>query len=350
MPVPPRVVRRLILDPLAFGVCLALILLSPAVVVVAFLTDLFLPGSWRTLRVTLFLVAYVAFEAIGLAWMFALWVASGFGLRLKSRRMQRAHYGFMRSWLAWMHAVVGSLFGLRIVIEDPPRPDLGPVLVFCRHGGPGNSLMLVGTLMIGYHRRPRIVMLAKLQWEPLFDVMGNRLPNRFIRHDPAHRERYLQEIAELATGLEERDAFVLFPEGRNFTPDIRRRAIAHLRRGGHLPEALKAERMRRVLPPRLGGAAAAIAAAPEADVVFAAHTLLEDVPSIAKVWSDVPLARAVSARYWRVSSLEIPMEKDRQVDWLFAWWGEIDRWIADRRARVGPEPLARPIRHEGADP
>jgi len=193
-------------------------------------------------------------------------------------------------------------------------------------------------------------MLAKLQWEPLFDVIGNRLPNRFIRHDPTHRERYLQEIAELATGLGERDAFVLFPEGHNFTPEIRGRAIAHLRRGGHLREALKAERMRRVLPPRLGGAEAAIAAAPEADVVFAAHTLLEDIPSIANVWSDVPLPRPVSARYWRVSSSEIPRGKDGQVDWLFAWWGEIDRWIDDRRAQVDHEQLARPVAHDAADP
>jgi len=149
VPLPPRLVRRLILDPLAFGLCLALIVLSPALLLAAFLADLFLPGSWRTLRVTLFLVAYLAFEAIGLAWMFVLWVASGFGLRLKSDRMQGAHYGFMRWWLARMHPLVGPLFGLGIVIEDPPRPDLGPILVFCRHGGPGNSLMLVGTLMIG---------------------------------------------------------------------------------------------------------------------------------------------------------------------------------------------------------
>ena len=46
---------------------------------------------------------------------------------------------------------------------------------------------LIGTLIVGYRRRPRIVMLNKLQWEPLYDVMLNRVPNRFIKHDPRSR-------------------------------------------------------------------------------------------------------------------------------------------------------------------
>ena len=96
-------------------------------------------------------------------------------------------------------------------------------------------------------------MLAKLQWEPLFDIMLNRLPNRFIEHDAANRQRYLDLIGELATGLDDTDAFVLFPEGHDFTYVKRLRAIAHLRRKGHHEAARKAERMERVLPPRHGG-------------------------------------------------------------------------------------------------
>src|SRR5205807_9309528 len=126
------------------------------------------------------------------------------------------------------------------------------------HAGPGNSLMLIGTLIIAFERRPRIVMLAKPQWEPAFDIMGNRLPNRFIRHDPRHRDRYLQAISDLARGMSDRDAFVLFPEGHDFTKRLRLRAIAHLRRKGYIEHADKAEQMTNVLPPRHGVVLAAI--------------------------------------------------------------------------------------------
>src|SRR5438477_8640457 len=112
--------------------------------------------------------------------------------------MRRAHYGFMRWWLRQTNHAVRRCFRRSIHIEDPPEPRPGPILVFSRHAGPGNSLLLIGTLAVGYKRRPRIVMLAKLQWEPLYDVMLNRLPNRFIKHDPKRRDLYIDTISDLA--------------------------------------------------------------------------------------------------------------------------------------------------------
>jgi hypothetical protein len=335
--VPPKIVRRLVLAPLGLAVSLVLLALSPLALLLAAIADLFLPGDWRTVRLVAFCAAYLALEVAGFAAMFALWVASGFGARLRSPRMQEAHYRFMRWWLGAQNLALAKLFRLRIQIEDRPEPRPGPVLVFCRHAGPGNSLMLVGTLMIAYHRRPRIVMLAKLQWEPLFDVMLNRLPNRFIQHDPRNRERYLQVIEELAAGLGEDDAFVLFPEGHDFTRPLRLRAIDHLRRRGHHDEAIKAERMANVLPPRHGGVMAAMAGAPTADVVFGAHTVLEDVGSFRDLWSRIPFERPILARYWRVSPDQIPRERQALIDWLFAWWERIDEWIEERRTTAAEE-------------
>lgn len=329
---PPRVVRRLVLAPLGLALSLLLLALSPLAILLAMISDVFLPGSWRTVRLVAFCAVYLALEVIGFGAMFALWVVSGVGARLRSPRLQETHYGFMRWWLQSLNRAVAKLFRLRISIEDRPEPRPGPVLVFCRHAGPGNSLMLVGTLMIAYHRRPRIVMLAKLQWEPLFDVMLNRLPNRFIRHDPRNRERYLQAIGDLAASLGEQDAFVLFPEGHDFTRPLRLRAIAHLRRGGYHDEAYKAERMANVLPPKHGGVMAAIASGRNADVVFGAHTVLEDVGSFRDLWRRIPFQRPILARYWRISPDQVPTERQALIDWLFAWWKRIDDWIEDRRA------------------
>jgi hypothetical protein len=327
---PPKIVRRLILAPFAFLLCCAMLLLSPAVFAAAAGADLALRRPrWPTVRLVAFVVGYLALEVCGLVVMFVLWIASGFGATIRSDAMQSKHYGFMRWWLRMINKVAGRAFHLRVQIDEPPQPRPGPVLVFSRHAGPGNSLLLIGSLIIGYRRRPRIVMLAKLQWEPLYDVMLNRVPNRFIRHDPKRRHSYIDAITGLATGLGDQDAFVLFPEGKDFTPRVRKRAIDYLRGKGHDVAAARAERMTHVLPPRHNGVLAAMTGAPDADVVLVAHSVLEDVGSFKELWTRVPFDRPVAARYWRIPSEEVPKTEDELIAWLYDWWERIDGWIAD---------------------
>jgi hypothetical protein len=116
------------------------------------------------------------------------------------------------------------------------------------------------------------VRLAKLQWEPLFDIMSHLLPNLFIEHR-ANPHRYLKGIQVLAAGIGEPDALVLFPEGHDFTPSLRQRMLRD--------EAERAERMAGLLPPKHGGVMAAVAGAPSAEAVFVAHTVLEDLGTFA---------------------------------------------------------------------
>ncbi|HEU4866665.1 MAG TPA: 1-acyl-sn-glycerol-3-phosphate acyltransferase [Actinomycetota bacterium] len=327
---PPKILRRLILAPLVMAICLVLMAVSPVLLILTMTYGLVFDRKLRAARVVSFGTVYMFYEVVSIVALFGLWIASGFGINMRSEEVQSIHFGYMRWWLKRISRAAGRFFKLRIAIEDPPARKEGPILVFSRHAGPGNSLMLVGTMMIGYRRFPRIVMLAKLQWDPFFDIIGNRLPNRFIRHDPTERDRSLAVISELAAGTKGQGAFVLFPEGRDFTHTLRTRAIAYLRRKGHHEEADKAELMRRVLPPRHNGVMAAVKAAPEADVVFVAHTVLEDVGSFKQIYQRLPFQRPVAARYWRVPPTEVPDEQEALIDWLYAWWARIDEWIDDR--------------------
>jgi hypothetical protein len=335
---PPRIVRRVVIAPLALLLCLAIIAISPIVLLAAAIADVFLPGSWRTVRLLTFLLGYVVLEIVGIVLMFALWVASGFGATLRSPRMVQTHYGFMRWWLGAINRIAQKVLRLRVRIEDPPTPRKGPVLVFSRHAGPGNSLLLIGTLIVGYNRRPRIVMLAKLQWEPLYDIMLNRLPNRFIKHDPSRRNLYIETIADLASDLGDDDAFVLFPEGKDFTPKVRTRAIEYLRTKGFGSSADRADKMAHVLPPRHNGVLAAMGAASRAEIVFVAHSVLEDIGTFKELWSRIPFEHPIAARYWRITPAEVPTDRDECIAWLFDWWERIDGWIiahkSERDARA----------------
>jgi 1-acyl-sn-glycerol-3-phosphate acyltransferase len=275
---------------------------------------------------------YLVYEVLAIIMLFVLWVGSGFGLWLRTPWMQAANYAFMRWWLGSIGLAATALFRLRISVLDGPDPRPGPLLVFARHGGPGNSLMLINVLLRRYGRRPRIVMLNKLQWDPVLDVIGCRLPNQFIDHNRARSDEYLAAITELASHLGDRDAVVIFPEGHDFTPKLRLRAIAHLWQKGFRREAQEAEELTNVLPPRHRGPMAAILAAPAADVAFVAHTVTEDLGSFGTLWRNLPLERPIRARYWRIAADEVPHADDQLIDWLYAWWEQIDDWIESHRA------------------
>ena len=164
-----------------------------------------------------------------------------------------------------------------------------------------------------------------LQLDPLLDVYLNRLPNAFLT---AGADDSAARVADLARGMGDEDALLLFPEGGNFSEGRRRRAIDRLRMKGMLPQAEAAEEMRHVLPPRPGGVAAALAAAPHADVVLVAHTGLEHLSTAADLWDGLPMDATVRLRWEFVPAAEVPRDRVELERWLYARWSDIDGWIA----------------------
>jgi 1-acyl-sn-glycerol-3-phosphate acyltransferase len=325
--VPPRIVRRLIVDPISFVVALIGLLLSPLILLIAAVVDLVMRGRFRTTRLLTVLVVFLACEIVGMTVGLVLWIASGFGLGLRSEAFQNAHHRFIAWWLERLIGAATKLLALRIQLEDAPAPRAGAILVFPRHAGPGDSLLIARTLMSGYKRRPRIVMKETMQWAPTIDIIGNRLQACFIRPADRDASRFIERIGDLAKDLDTQEAVVLFPEGGNFSLRRRERAIAKLRESGREDYAARAEGMSHLLAPRPGGALAAIAGAPAADVVFVAHTGLEYLSSTPDLWRAIPLQAPIVGRYWRVEPKDIPGDRDAQIDWLYSWWATIDTWI-----------------------
>jgi 1-acyl-sn-glycerol-3-phosphate acyltransferase len=348
---PPRIVRRLVLAPLLLVITVALLLVLPFLVILAAAASPLLPGRWRALRLLWFALVWLALESVALVACLALWVASGFGGRLRSEPYQDRHYALMRWFLRTLFDVATHAFRLRIEIEEPElTPEEArarltrPVIVLSRHAGPGDSFLLVHHLLSRYGRKPRIVMKAALQFDPGLDVVINRLPNAFVPPRQVPGNLVIREIERLAAGLGPTGALVIFPEGGNFTPRRRLRAIRLLEERRLAEEAARARAMEYLLAPRPGGALAAIAAAPSADVIFVAHTGLEHVVTLGDVWRALPMEQVLQARWWRVPAAEIPAGHDAQVDWLYQWWGRIDAWIGEHR----PTSLPRQDRRVGA--
>ncbi|SFO78187.1 Acyltransferase [Geodermatophilus dictyosporus] len=332
---PPRRVRR-IAGPLLIGALVLAVALLPVLVVVALVASLFLPGRLRALRLLGFGLVYLALEVAGLAAAAVLWLASGLGRRLGTPAFRAAHYTVLRLLLDVLMRAAQRLFALRLVtdgeswspLDDGVPGSTNAMVVLSRHAGPGDSFLLVQTLMNRDHlRQPRIVLKDLLQADPLIDVYLNRLPSTFVSSGPGAGERAEAAIAELARDLGEEDALLIFPEGANVTPGRRVRALQRLRDRGLLAAARRAEAMRHLLPPRPGGVAAALRAAPHADVVLVAHTGLEHLSTVRDVWRGLPVDKTLHLRWWFVPAAEVPREEAELTDWLYRWWATIDDWI-----------------------
>ncbi|MEH1012895.1 1-acyl-sn-glycerol-3-phosphate acyltransferase [Micromonospora sp. CPCC 206060] len=351
MPLPPRWVRRTVLAPAVVLLAVVLVTTLPAWLLLAAAASPLVPGWLRPLRLLWIGTAYLVWDAAAVLALGALWIASGFGWRKRSPAFQRAHYRLAGWFLAvlFRHARWALRLRIAVVGTDPDTALPGrPELVLCRHAGPGNSFILIHALVNWFAREPRIVLKESLQWDPAIDVLLNRLPNRFLAPRPQPGESVTDQIRHLATGLDADDAFVIFPEGGNFTPRRRLRAIDRLRSRGLESMALRAEAMRHVLAPQPGGMLAALDAAPDAGVIFVAHTGLDRMLTVADVWRELPMDKRIVMRFWSVPPEEIPAGRQDRIDWLYDWWARIDEWIAANRDEPGEWITADPDGPDGA--
>ncbi|GIJ67494.1 1-acyl-sn-glycerol-3-phosphate acyltransferase [Virgisporangium ochraceum] len=339
---PPVWVRRLLIAPVAFVLLVVLLVTMPLWLLVAAVVSPFGSGRLRGLRVLWVVAVYLALEAAALAVLFGLWLGSGFGLAMRRPWFQRAHYVLVGTFLAALFRQSKAVLRLRIDVEGE-HPDIAapgrPELIFCRHAGPGDSFIVTHALVNWYDREPRIVLKDTLQWDPAIDIVLNRLPNRFLSKTSEHPGAMTAEehIAALATGLDSDDVLLIFPEGGNFTPRRRTRAIERLRRLGLAQWARRAERLTHVLAPQPGGVLAALEAAPEAGVVLVGHTGFEDLDSVSDIWRGLPLDRHLTMRFWSVPPADIPAGRDARIAWLYDWWAKIDAWVAETSTRERAE-------------
>src|SRR6266702_4615265 len=293
---PPTLIRRLVLAPLVIVIAFGFIVLAPFLALLALVFGLLgraRAGHMRSLRLTGFALVWFVAETIALIALVGLWVVSGFGGRLRTEPYQSRHYGVMRWFLDTMYRGAERTYGLRVEVDEP-------------------------------------------------ELTGDELAARLTRQVGEHI--FTEQIARLARGLDERGALVIFPEGGNWTPGRWRRGIRRLEHVGRPDLAERARDMPNLLPPRPGGALAAIAACPDADVIFVAHAGLDSIVTIGDVWGKFPIDQVIRARWWRVPSERVPRSADHeaQVQWLYAWWERIDGWITENRPGGVALPAAAP--------
>jgi 1-acyl-sn-glycerol-3-phosphate acyltransferase len=323
--------RRLMI-PLVVIVELVLLVLLALGAVIGLLAAL-ADRRRRLVRIAVMGIAYIAVELLALIALAVVWACSPF-------RPRSWYDSFnLRILAAALSAILGAgrvLVGFRVVVQDPPSlvpfDSNEPVIVLARHGGIGDSYALVWLLASRYQRRPRLVAKEILQWEPLLDVALNRLGACFLPSKAAPGTDLASRIETLASDLVAGDALLLFPEGANWTPRRRSRAIARLRADRKHEAGRQAQLMENVLPARPAGVFACLQARPDVAVVVFAHTGLDKITTAGGVWQAIPFPIPMTVKWW--PTVQAPSDQQEWLRWLSTEWAIVDEWIDAQHANT----------------
>ena len=330
---PPPAIRRPVSITLWLVLSVILLVVSPILLLVGELLAI-LRRDRRVLIMTRVSIAYFTRELMTIAACGAIWLLGGISARWSSGAVQALHWRLLRWFVNGIAQSVARTLGVRIVQEAGSEAaatalhGVSPLLVLSRHAGPADTLLLIDRLLSHFARRPSVVFKESIVLDPAVDLLAHRLPHAVLdTDDPRECEA---RITRTVAALGSRGVLMMFPEGGNFTPQRRRRAVRSLRRRGQRDAAIAGERMQHVLPPRPSGTVAALRANSTADVVFAAHTGLGLAAYPGEIWRNMPLGGTLRTRMWLVPRSDIPTADDEVATWLNGWWSRIDAWIEER--------------------
>jgi 1-acyl-sn-glycerol-3-phosphate acyltransferase len=344
--------RRIPVVVLYFAAFFVLAALFLPLAVASAVFDLVRQQPWTVTRALVFVLWYLACELVGVVASVLIWLASGVWAGADRERFVRWNYALQGWWARMLGRGGFRIFNIRL--DTPLRTPTAlhaagyrfgerPLLVFVRHASTADTILAALLLSIPYRLRLRYVLKRELLWDPCLDIVGNRLPNVFVRRDSAQTEREAAAIAGLARGLGPGDGVLIYPEGTRFSAAKKARIVERLREQGREQAAAEAESLRHVLRPRSGGPLALLDAAPHADVIFLGHTGFEGSASFDRFFNGGLIGRTVHAELRVVRAADVPKGREARLAWMMENWRQVDDFIEKYQAATAAIPAA-PIR------
>ncbi len=315
-----------------FGLCLALTLCLPLLLPVAILVSFFRDDMRAAARALLLIEFILLCETAGIIGSFWLWARHR--LRRGCDQEQYEHDNFaLQCWWASTLARFGmKLFDVKIHVEEPFKPGKRPIFLFVRHVSFVDTLIPSLLIASSHGLKMRYILKRELLWDPCLDIVGNRLPNYFVRRGSERSSEEVQRIASLAENLDHEEGVVIFPEGTRFSRTRRAQILEKFatEEPGN-PRYQQALELKHVLPPRHGGVLTLLEINPGADVVFCAHTGLEDALTVRDLVNGAMVGRVIHVAFWRVQSNKLPRDRDGRIAWLEREWKKMDAFVENHR-------------------
>jgi 1-acyl-sn-glycerol-3-phosphate acyltransferase len=306
---------------------LLLLTAFPVLLVVGVVVDLVRADAWIITRCVFFFPFYFTCEVHGIIASFVIWLASGVWLGANRQRFLDWNFALQRWWAGALCRGAQRIFDITIEVEGTDELRDGPIIVFLRHASVADTLLPAVFIANPNGLKLRYVLKHELLWDPCLDIVGNRLPNSFVRRSSGDSYRVL----ELMKDLGPRDGVIVYPEGTRFSEAKRSRIIEQLHRKGETYLCDKAGMLNNVLPPRLGGPLNLLEQNESSDVVFCAHFGFDGVVDMRDSLKGLLVGRTVKVRFWRVPFEAIPKTRGERKDWLFDNWMRVDEWIGRQK-------------------
>jgi len=239
----------------------------------------------------------------------------------------RAHFHLQIWWARTLYGAMERAFKLTTVVtgQDDALRGGGPIVVMVRHVSQIDALLPAAFVSHPSRIVLRYVLKHELLWSPAMDLVGNRLPNHFVRRKAMSARREIHKIFELGQGMGANDGAIIFPEGTRFSEKKRRQMLRVLakRAKGDIYE--KANQLKHVLPPNIAGPKALLEAAPTSDVVFVVHTGFEGMRTPKHLFAGGIVGRTIRIHLWRVPRDEFARQDIER--WLLDQWRLVDGWV-----------------------
>jgi 1-acyl-sn-glycerol-3-phosphate acyltransferase len=308
--------------------------LSPVVVVVGALVDLALWVARRKPPMALRLAAmawwFLLGELRGIAGLAVIGLVTRSGSPDRRRRVYELRIRWARRHLAGIRV----LFRLTFEVDGLEQAGPAPALFLIRHASVIDGALPDAVIGHAHGIGLRQVIKRELQMLPTIDIGGRWVPTVFVRRASADVDAEVEQLRRLAHGLGQDEGVLIYPEGTRHTPAKLARARALI--AERQPEvAPLADRLRHVLPPRLGGSLALLDEMRDADVVVCGHVGLDGFEYIRDVWAGGLVGTTVRIRFWRYPAGDVPTGEDERIAWLYERWQTLDDWVGAQLGAPG---------------
>jgi 1-acyl-sn-glycerol-3-phosphate acyltransferase len=277
-----------------------------------------------------FLLLYFTFEVAGILASLVLWLIGGPWISRNREQYLRRNFKLQCWWARVLAGGAFRIFSLRLEVEGLEDYTNRPILLFTRHVSTADTVLPALLISIPQRVILRYVIKRELLADPCLDIVGNRLPNYFVRRGSGQTEREIQAIGRLMQDLTPRHGVLMYPEGSRFTTRKRERILQRLEASGDREAFERARSMALVLPPRLPGSLALLENNPGADAVFCIHTGFESTMSMAELWRGNLVGKRVRVKFWSVPFEQIPEGREALSRWMWEQWTVanhcLERW------------------------
>lgn len=335
-PFSARLLRRLRGIPLEIVLFVVVTALLPVLVVGAAAVDLVLWLSrrkpWIGVRLVAMMWWFLFGEMRALLGLMTIWLLTGGPFGKGSLRRSRWLYVLRLHWIRSHLGGIKVLFNLRFEVEGLELAGPGPVLIMMRHASIIDNTLPDALVTHAHAIGLRYVIKRELQAVPTIDIGGRWVPTYFVRRASADTAGEVAALKSLAHGLGPNEGILIYPEGTRFTPKKLARAKQVI--AERQPEiAPLADRLRNILPPRLGGPLALLdETAAGIDVVFCGHVGFDGFQYVSDIWAGRLVGKTIKVRFWRHRAAEVPAGEAEQTAWLYERWQILDDWIGANAA------------------